>query len=73
MDSPVCERSDDETWRVAQILVGIEKLGITDVSIAVPVPFIPTVAQLGQPYECLRVLHLREKEHRRRASLIPKL
>lgn len=75
MDSPVCERRDDETWRVAQVLVGVEKLGITDVGEAMPLPLVPTVAQLGQPYERLRVLHLGMKEpsHRLNSDLTQKL
>lgn len=64
MDSPVCERRDDETWRVAQVLIGVQKLGITDVSEAMLLLLIPSVAQLGQPYEILRVLHLAMKQQR---------
>lgn len=64
MDSPVRERRDDETWRVAQVLIGVRKLGIADVDEAMPLLFVPLVAQLGQPYEILRVLHLTMKQQR---------
>ena len=48
---PICERRDDETRRVPQVLVPVPELGVADVGIAIPVAVVPTVPELGLPHE----------------------
>ena len=63
--SPVRERCDDEAWRVAQGLVGVEELSVADVGKTVPLALAPAVPQLRQPHEGLRVLYLRARKRHR--------
>ena len=55
--SPVSERGDDKTRRVAQVLVRVAELGVTDVSKTVVLALVPAMAQLGQPGKALSVLY----------------
>uniref|UniRef100_A0A1I8JGD9 CCHC-type domain-containing protein n=1 Tax=Macrostomum lignano TaxID=282301 RepID=A0A1I8JGD9_9PLAT len=60
----ISERSDHKSRRVTQVLVSVAELRVADVGKAVAldsslfVLFIPTMAQLGQPGEGLRILYL---------------
>lgn len=58
--SPVSEGCDDQPRRVAQVLVGIPDLGITDVGKAVLLLLIPTMPELRLPGEGLGTFHLPE-------------
>ena len=55
---PVGEWGDDESWCVAEVLVRVAELSVTDVGETVELLLVPTMTQLRQPRERLRVLHL---------------
>lgn len=57
-DLPVSQRSDDEPWGIAKVLIGVEELSITDVCKAVPLLIRPSVPELRQPNERLGIVHL---------------
>lgn len=60
---PVGQRSDDQSRRVAQVFIGVEKLSVANVGKTMLLLFIPTVSQLREPHKGLRIIHLgREKE-----------
>lgn len=58
---PVCKWGDDQPRRVAQVLVGIFDLGVTDVGEAVFLFLVPAVSKLRLPGEGLRALHLQQE------------
>lgn len=55
---PIGQRGDDQPRGVPQVLIGVLELRVTDVGVAVPLPLIPAVPELGLPGERLGVLHL---------------
>ena len=55
---PVRQRGDDQPGGVAQVLVGVAELGVTDVGVAVSVFLAPAVPELGQPHEGLGIVDL---------------
>lgn len=55
---PVSQRSDDQPRCVAQVLVGVEELSITDVGQTVFLCVVPSMPELRQPHEGLRAVHL---------------
>ncbi len=55
---PICQRSDHKPGCIAKILIGILELCITDIGKAILLLFIPSVSQLTQPLEGLRVIDL---------------
>lgn len=58
---PVCEWGDNQPRRVAQVLIGVFDLGITDVGEAVLLFFVPAVSKLRLPGEGLRTLYLQQE------------
>ena len=54
------ERGDDESWRVAQILVRVDELCVANVGVTIDLHVIPAVAQLRLPQERQRALNLTE-------------
>lgn len=59
---PVCERGNDQACGIAQVLIGVLELSITDVGKAVLLFFIPVVTQLRKPGERIGAVHLDKME-----------
>ena len=55
----VGERRDDESGRVAQILVRVDELSVANVGVTIHFRVVPAMAQLRLPQERQRALHLR--------------
>lgn len=56
---PVRQGGDDQPGGVPQVLVGVQELSVADVGVAVLLPVIPAVPELGLPGKRLGGLHLR--------------
>jgi len=61
-EGPVSERSDDKPRCVAEVLVRVSELCVTDVGETILFFVVPAMSQLRQPRECLRFLDLLRDE-----------